>query len=47
MSNEKPKERKYKFVKLLIPILKKFISYHQFLLILLEEANHEQTSQNN
>ena len=37
---------KYKFVELLIPTLNKFISY-QFLLILLEEANHKQSSQNN
>ena len=36
----------YKFAELLIPSLNKFISY-QFLLILLEGANHEQTSQNN
>ena len=36
----------YKFVELLIPTLNKFISY-QFLLILLEVENHEQSSQNN
>ena len=46
VSNQKQKEQKYKFVELLIPILNKFISY-QFLLILLEGANHEQSSQNN
>ena len=36
----------YKFAELLVPSLNKFISY-QFLLILLEGANYEQTSQNN
>ena len=33
-------------MELLIPTLNKFITY-QFLLILLEGANHEQSSQNN
>ena len=33
-------------MELLIPTLNKFISY-QFLLVLLEGANHEQSSQNN
>ena len=40
------KSRSIKFVELLIPILNKGISY-QFLHILLEEVNHEQSSQNN
>ena len=40
------KEPRYKFVELLIPTLNKFISY-QLLLILLEGANHDQSSQNN
>ena len=40
-------KQKYKFGELLIPALKKFISY-QFLLILSEQENHdEQSSQNN
>ena len=42
----KTKEQKYKFVELLIPTLNKLISF-QFLLILLEGANHEQSLQNN
>ena len=40
------KEQRYEFVELLIPTLNKIISY-QFLLLLLERANHEQSSQNN
>ena len=40
------KNQKYKFAELLIPTLNKFISY-QLLLVLLEGANHEQSSQNN
>ena len=40
------KNQKYKFVVLLMPTLNKFISC-QFLLILLEGANNEQSSQNN
>ena len=38
--------KKYKFVELLISTLNKIISY-QFLVILLEGANHEQSSQIN
>ena len=38
--------RSMKFVLLLLPTLNKFISY-QFLHILLEAVNHEQSSQNN
>ena len=45
IKNEK-KKQKYKFVELLIPTLNKFIRY-QFLLILLEKSNHQQSSQNN
>ena len=40
------KNRSINFVELLIPTLNKFISY-QFLHILLEGVNHEQSSQNN
>ena len=40
------KNRIITFVKLLLPTLNKFISYH-FLHILLEGVNHEQSSQNN
>ena len=40
------KNRSIKLVELLIPTLNKFISY-QFLHILLEGVNHEQSSQNN
>ena len=40
------KNRSIKFVELLIPTLNKFISY-QFLHILLEGVNDEQSSQNN
>ena len=37
------KGQRYEFVELLIPTLNKIISY-QFLLLLLERANHEQSS---
>ena len=40
------KEPKYKIVESLLLTLNKFLSY-QFLLILLEGADHEQSSQNN
>ena len=40
------KSKRVKFVELLMPRLNKFIS-HQFLHILLEGVNHEQSSQNN
>ena len=39
-------KRKYKFVEVLMPTLHKISSY-QFLLILLEGGNHEQSSQDN
>ena len=45
-SQIKNKKNKSMFVELLIPTLNKSISY-RFLLILLEGANHEESSQNN
>ena len=44
-SQIKNRKNMYKIVELLIPTLNKIISY-QFLLIILEGANHKQSSQN-